>query len=92
MKNLVQTTDNRVNVMVQCEHGTTRHYSHYDFEVQDVKVLSVEELLKEFEKLSIEEKVAAIKQALKYKEGFAISNVKGGDIDYNDLISYKKVL
>lgn len=91
MQNLVQTTDRNVNVMVQCENGTTRHYSHYDFEVQDIKVLSIEELFEEFEKLSIEEKVSAIKQILKYKEGFAISNVKGGNVDYNDLISYTKV-
>lgn len=88
-KGKVQTTDSKVNVLVEHEDCNSRHLSSLDFDVL-CKKMSDEEIDAEFSKieLSIEEK----KAILQTKSGFAISNVysKENGISHKDLFSYKK--
>jgi len=84
----VQTNEFKVNILVEHEDCSGRHYSSFDKNVLCEK-LSDDEIELEFSKLelSIEDK----KQFLKKVKGFAISHVssKENEISYNDLFRYK---
>jgi len=88
-KGKVQTNDYKVNVLVEHEDCSSRHYSSLDFDVL-CKKMSDEDINDEFSKieLSIDDK----KEFLKKKKGFAISNVfsKENNISYSDLFVYTK--
>lgn len=91
MKNgKVQTNDYGVNVLVEHEDSNSHHYSHLDFAVTCEK-MSDEEIDLEFSKiiLSKSDKIDMLKKI----EGFATSNVRGAndEFDYSDLFKYEKV-
>ncbi len=83
----VQTTDDKVNVLVEHEDGNRRCYSSLNVPVLCEK-MSDEEINEEFAKieLSIEDK----KRILRKIKGFAISNVNSKEhgISSSDLFRY----
>ena len=86
-KGKVQTNNIGVNVLVQHEDVTSRHYSHLDFDVMCEK-MTEDDIDTAFSKivLSIDDK----KNFLKKIKGYAISNVSNyNDIKLSDLFSYK---
>lgn len=88
-KGKVQTNDYGVNVLVEHQDCTSKHYSHLDKDVLCEK-MSEEEINKEFDKLVLtkDDKISFLKKI----EGFAVSNVysKENKIDSGDLFRYKK--
>lgn len=88
-KGKVQTNDYNVNVLVEHQDSTSRHYSHLDKDVLCEKMTD-EEINEEFDKLSLTraDKISFLKKI----EGFAVSNVssKENDIQFGDLFRYIK--
>jgi hypothetical protein len=93
-KGKVQTNDYGVNVLVEHEDCTTKHYSHLDKDVLCEKMTD-EEVNQEFDKLVLTkaDKISFLKKI----EGFAVSNVsnhnmlnfrKKTHIDSGDLFRY----
>jgi len=89
-KGKVQTNSQKVNVLVEHEDCSSRHYSSLDQNVV-CKKMSDDEISKAFSKieLSLEDK----KNFLQTRKGFATSSVfsKENGISYSDLFSYKVV-
>jgi hypothetical protein len=84
----VQTNEYGVNVLVEHEDCSSRHYSHLDFEVMCEK-MTEEEINEEFSKVRFT--LVDKKNVLMKVEGFASSNVSNqNNILYNDLFKYKK--
>ena len=87
-KGKVQTNDYNINVLVEHEDCSSRHYSYLDKEVLCEKMTD-EEINLEFSKikLSLDDK----KKFLMKIKGFATSDVynKESEINYSDLFRYK---
>ena len=85
-KGKVQTNEEKINVLVEHEDGTNRHYG------PDVRVmcekLSDTEIVNEFNKLTLTKKEMI--QILQKRYGFAVSQVhsKNGDFTTGDLFKY----
>ncbi len=90
-KNKVQTNDHGVNVLVEIEGGTSMHMSHLDFQVKNLEVISTEELLKMYDTLPEDDRIKAVKNFLKHKEGYAVSNVSNKIVNYNDIVTYSRM-
>lgn len=88
-KGKVQTVNSGVNVLVEHEDSTNRHFSHLDKDVLCEK-MSEEEINIEFDKLVLTkaDKISLLEKT----EGFAISDVhsKDGSFTFGDLFRYKK--
>ena len=88
MKGKVQTNAHKVNILVEHEGCSGRHYSSFDFDVECEKMTN-EEINEVFDKttFSLNDK----KDFLKKIKGFAVSNVysKESGINYGDLFRYK---
>jgi len=89
-KGKVQTVDFGVNVLVEHQDSTNRHYSHLDKDVLCEK-MSEEEINQEFDKLVLTtaDKISFLKKI----EGFAVSNVyskDGLEFKSGDLFRYIK--
>lgn len=89
-KGKVQTVDFGVNVLVEHQDSTNRHYSHLDKDVLCEK-MSEEEINQEFDKLVLTtaDKISFLKKI----EGFSVSNVyskDGLEFKSGDLFRYIK--
>lgn len=86
-KGKVQTNQEGVNILVEHQDCTTRHYSHLDKDVLCEKMTD-EEINQEFDKLVLtkKDKISLLKKI----KGFAVSNVysKENGIGYHDLFRY----
>lgn len=86
-KGKVQTVDSGVNVLVEHQDSTSRHYSHLDKDVLCEK-MSEEQINQEFDKLvlTVKDKICFLKNV----KGFAISDVrsKDGSFNFGDLFKY----
>ncbi len=87
-KGKVQTNDYGVNVLVEHQDCTSKHYSHLDKDVLCEK-MSEEEINQEFDKLVLtkDNKISFLKKI----KGFAVSDVRSKEnkIDSGDLFRYK---
>ena len=93
MANKIQKNDYGINVLVESVlTPDSRHMSHLDRIVGNIKVLSKEELLAIYDTIVAEdEKLEVVKNYLKKRDGYAISNVyKKNVINYGDIVVYNE--
>lgn len=93
MANKIQKNDSGVNVLVESVlTPNSKHISHLDRIVGDIKVLTKEELLHIYDTIVAEdEKLEVVKNYLKKRDGYATSNVyKKNVIDYGDIVVFKE--
>ncbi len=86
-KGKVQTTKDNINVLVEHEDGTNRHYGP-DVDVLCEK-LSDMEIVNEFNKLTLTKKEMI--KILQTRKGFAVSNIQSKNNDFvsGDLFKYE---
>lgn len=86
-KGKVQTNDYKVNVLVEHQDCSSRHYSHLDKDVLCEKMTD-EEINQEFDKIVLtkDDKISILKKI----KGFAVSDVysKENKINGGDLFRY----
>ena len=97
-KNLVQTTSDNSNILVQTKESNGNHYSHLNFEVDILKKVSNPELISFLEQhiktMPENEKIKLAKQLIQKEEKFAYSHItdKKIDIQYGDIVEFKKII
>lgn len=93
MANKIQKNDYGVNVLVESVlTPDSKHMSHLDRTVGDIKILTKEELLQIYDTIVAEdEKLEVVKNYLKKRDGYATSNVYKKDvINYGDIVVYNE--
>jgi len=93
MANKVQTNDYGVNVLVESELTPNHKHIHWsDRKVENVKVVSEEEILRLWSTANKEEVLKAAKDWLKRQAGYAVSNCGGQDIalKHGDIVSFEE--
>jgi len=75
-KGKVQKNGLGVNVLVSTTESNNRHYSHLNKSIKVEKVLSDDEILELWETVNEEDRIDLMKDWLKFREGYAVSNCK----------------
>lgn len=99
----VQTNDEKVNVLVDFDGSSNRHYSHLDFPVEVEKVLTNEEIIaiaeankdsKEYLELckSLVKRIPGYATASSSNKPTRSNTATGGEfiVEYSDIVKYKK--
>jgi len=87
----VQTNEHKVNVLVSTRHSNNRHYSHLNKEIEVIKTLSDNDIIKLWEARNVDDKLELAKNWIKREDGYAVSNCVDDtlNITYGSIVNYK---
>lgn len=91
IKAKVQTNEYNVNLLVETEKSSNRHFSSYNKEVLVTAVLTDSEIIKLWKERKNDDEIELAKNWIREQEGYAISNCvdKTLNITYRSIVKYR---
>jgi len=90
MVNKVQKNENGVNVIVELEDSSGRHYYHENKRFKNPKLLSDEEIVRIAEaNMTLEDRLEVAKTVVSKLDGYGVSNTSNNTIKHGDIVEYE---